>query len=80
MKHSPHVDVIRLLHVEDQVRKLAQRPAPQPRDVKLIGVTGRPGSGVSAEEGVGILESLDEAEGGLLGVLLQVVKNNPRVP
>src|SRR5690242_10300455 len=42
------------------------------RDVKLIGVTGRPGPGVPAEEGAGILESLDEAEGGLPGVLLQV--------
>src|ERR1700745_2171507 len=64
VKHSPHVDVIRLLQVEDQVRKPAHRPAPQPRDVKLIGVTGRPAPGVPAEEGAGLLQSLDEAEGG----------------
>lgn len=63
MQHSPHVDAIGLLDVEDQVREPVQRPGPQPRNVKLVRVTGRPGPGVPAEEGVGILKGLDEAEG-----------------
>jgi hypothetical protein len=73
VEHTPHVDVILPLDVEDHVREARQRPAAKPVYLQLGCVPGRANGGMLAEKDVSGLERIDEGERSLLRILFEVV-------
>ena len=73
MQHFQDVHWVFPLDVEDEVRKLVQRPQAQPGDAELGRVAQRPGCRETADMAVSLFERSDEpgSEGG--GAFLQVV-------
>lgn len=71
MQHAPHVDVVRPLDVEYEVRVARQRPSPQAGQIKLVGVAWGTRGRMEADVGAGLLQRIDEAERGCLGGFAQ---------
>ena len=62
MQHAPYIDVVIDLDVEEEMRKTAQRPAAQSRQIKQGSVSGRAAGRVAAEMSKGGFECVDEAQ------------------
>lgn len=60
VKHTPDIDVIIALNVEDEVGAASQDAAAQPGKAKLVGMQGRSGGGVVADNTVRHLQRVDE--------------------
>lgn len=74
MKHAPDVDVIRPFDIKHQIRIPGKRPGAQARQIKLMAVPRRSSGRVPADVRVCLLQRGDHAQGGLRGVLGDVVR------
>jgi hypothetical protein len=73
VQHTPDVDVVEVLDVEDQIAIPRQRPAAKVRQVQLVGVSRRASVRMPADVAVRVLQGVDAAERGGLGAFGQVV-------
>lgn len=73
VQHTPNVDVVGVLDIEDQIGIPSQRPGAKARQVQLVGVSRRAGGRMPADVAVGVLQGVDEAERGCLSTFGQVV-------
>lgn len=75
MEHTPDIDVMITLNVEDEVGIVSQDAAAQPRKAKLIGVPRRPGCRVVGNKAIRRLQRIDEANGNVDAGFANVVVN-----
>lgn len=75
MQHTPDIDVVGVLDVEDQIGIPRQRPGAKFRQVQLVGVSRRSRGRMPADVAVRVLQGVDEAERGGLGAFGQVVRD-----
>ena len=73
VQHTPDVDVVGVLDIEDQIGIPSQRPGTKARQVQLVGVSRRASGRMPADVAVRVLQGVDEAERGCLGIFGQVV-------
>ena len=75
VEHTPDIDVIITLDVEDEVGKASQDAAAQPWKAKLIGVSRRSGGRMVGDRAVRGLQRVDETEGNVGPSFANVVVN-----
>lgn len=76
MKHTPDIDLVFLLHIENQKRETMQRQKPQSRQVQLVVIPGRARCRMSANLVVRRFHGIDEPEGHFRSALLHVIFNS----
>jgi Glutathione S-transferase, C-terminal domain len=74
LQHTPDIDMVRVLDVEDEIGIARQRPESQSGQIQLMGVTRRAGRRMSADVHIGTLQGVDEAQRGSLSVFGHVVR------
>lgn len=67
MQHTPDVDVVGMLNVEDQIGITLQQPGAQARQVQLVGISRRALGQMPADVAVCVLQGVNEAVRGSLG-------------
>lgn len=73
VQHTPDVDVVGALDVEDQIGIPGQRPRAQAWKVQLVGVARRARARMAAYVRIGSLQGTDEAQRCSPGIFRQVV-------
>lgn len=73
VQHTPDIDVVGVLDVEDQIGIPSQRPGAKARQVQLVGVSRRASGRMPADVTVRVLQGVDEAERGGLGAFGKIV-------
>jgi hypothetical protein len=68
MPHTPDIDVIPAIDVEDEIRVARQRPGAQIRLVQLTRAAQRTGRPMAAEVSVSPFDHIDIAERGGMGI------------
>lgn len=63
MEEPPHIDVVWLVDVEDEVGRGGQRPGPETGEIELVGEPQRTCLGVAPEMTERLLDLVDEATG-----------------
>ncbi len=74
MQHTPDVDVVGVLDVEDQIGIPSQRPGAKARQVQLMSVSWRARGRMPADVTVRVLQGVDESQRGSPGVFGPVVR------
>jgi hypothetical protein len=78
MQHSPHLDSIPKVDIEDQVRVSGARPEAQTRQVQFVSVPRGSGPRGATNMGVRLVDCIDEAFSGLfrdLKVVIECIKD-----
>ena len=73
VKNTPDIDVVGVLQIKDQVRKVIQRPRAQTRNIQFMRITRRSGSRIAADMCICPFQLLHKTQSRLLASLGQVI-------
>ena len=60
MQHTPDIDFVLPLDIEDQIREISGRPQAQAGNVQLMCIAGRADCRLVADLSVGVFQRVDE--------------------